>query len=61
MKSKLIVFLFMVGMMFSCTTIDVKNTGETIGGEPISEFKYKGHIYIKHSSGITHAGHCKCN
>lgn len=61
MISKLIVFLFMVGMMFSCTSLDVKETGEIIDGTPIKEFEYKGHTYLMFSSGITHAGHCKCN
>lgn len=52
----------MFTIITSCSnTVEVDNTEDYAFGYPVSEFIYKGHVYIKVGYGITHAGHCKCN
>lgn len=55
-------FLLFALVFTSCSdTVKVDSTGDYVFGYPVSEFVYKGHVYIKVGYGITHAGHCKCN
>lgn len=57
-----ILLLAMFTIITSCSnTVEVDNTEDYAFGYPVSEFMYKGHVYIRVGYGITHAGHCKCN